>query len=100
LSFSGRRSFGSRAGTDGVVGLDPSEKRFGNRFRIRIEDDFGEHARRGGRNFLRDLVRLELDERFVLKHEIAHLPQPRADDRLGAFLFVGDPDFNQLLEPH
>jgi hypothetical protein len=60
------------------------------------EHDLGEDPRRGRRNLLGDLVGLEFDERLVLEHEVADLPQPGADDGLGAFLFVGNPDFDQL----
>ena len=55
--------------------------------------------RRRRRHLLRHLVGLELDQRVVLGDRVADLLQPGADDRLGAFLLVGDADFDQS-EPH
>ncbi len=82
------RGPGLRRGT----AVDPPQHGAGRRLVIRVKDDLGEHAGRGRRHLLRHLVGLELDQRLVLEHQVADLPQPRADDRLGALLLFRDRD--------
>jgi hypothetical protein len=83
---------GLRRGT----GIDPRKHSTRHSLCIGVEDDFGKHAGSRSRHFLCDLVGLELDQRLVLEHQIANLPKPGADNRLGAFLLLGNDDVDQL----
>ncbi len=80
--------------------INPPQQRPRHRLRIRIEHDLRKHACRRGRHFLRHLVGLELDQRIVLGNRVADRLEPRAHHRLGAFLLVGNADFDQVSEPH
>ena len=88
-----RRANGSSAASN------PPQQRPRHRLGIRIQHDLAQHPRRRRRHFLRHLVGLQLDQRIVDRDRLADLLEPGADDRLGAFLLVGNADLDHL-EPH
>ena len=51
--------------------IDPRQQRARLRLVVGVEQYLGQHARRRRRHFLRDLVRLELDQRIILEHQLA-----------------------------
>ena len=69
--------------------LNPPQHRPRHRLGVSIEHNLRQHSRDRRRHFLRHLVGFELDQRIVDRDRVADLFQPRADDRLGAFLLVG-----------
>jgi len=48
-----------------------------------LGDNFGEDARRGRIDFERNLIGLQLGQRFIRPHRVAGLLEPTADCRLG-----------------
>ena len=90
-----------RLGTNGRVHVltDPSQQRPRHRLGIGIEHDLAQHPRRGRGHFLRHLVGLELDQRIVDRDHIADALEPRAHDRLGPFLLVGNANLDAHQNP-
>ncbi|EDT08719.1 hypothetical protein BgramDRAFT_4373 [Paraburkholderia graminis C4D1M] len=97
-----RRRFGSRLhfGFDGsgaslAFGVDLGDDLIGRDGVAVVRDDLREHAGRGCRHFEHDLVGLDFDENFVLRHSLAGLLLPLQHggfrDRLGQ---LGNLDFN------
>ena len=79
--------------------LNPPQQRPRHRLGIGIEHDLRQHPRGRRRHFLGHLVGLELDQRIVDRDRVADLLEPRADDRLGAFLLVGNADLDHVRTP-
>ena len=82
-----------------IVCADPAQQCARRSLGIRVEYDFRQHTRGRRRHFLRHLVGLKFDQGVVLGNLIADRLEPGADDRLGAFLLVGNANFDHDQKP-